>query len=589
MTSFSLTALASYALGSVPFGYIVYYLATRTDVRTVGSGNIGATNVGRLLGFRYFVLVFVLDLLKGLLPTAGLPWLAGWLGLPTPAELPVVAALAAIVGHNFPVYLGFRGGKGVATSLGALLALDPIACAAATIGFFAVFLVTRYVSLSSMTGGVAFVAAYFARTAEPWSREHRAMSLLALAVVGLLILRHRKNIGRLIAGTETKVPLRGRKSGGPPSALPAGKIQPMILLSLAFAAVSIVAGASWLIHRARTPIEVQAGPWNLRETDRESTGQQRSTRVVFNDRGDKLAVMCPRYNRVLVYRIADDFTLELLSKIEVAGRPVAIAAAGDKLVVLLRPANDRKHLEPGWSEVFTFAGSQVGPRILAGYYPDDLSVTPDGRHLLVLCSGRAEGDADKPSPELTVLPADFGSNAPEPLGRVTFESGDDPDRLTVSSGGTRVLVSLAHSKQSIAVDLADLAAPVASGRTDLAADEFPYVSQAPDGDWIVMPTGRESEAVVVSAPHSSASPDYLVLTRPEDSALEIVQVSPRRTLGQFPVKGPFNLGGTETSGLAYCRPRSLLAVTTKPGTIHLIHLESRLDAADQVAATVPVR
>jgi len=593
--SYTLAALGSYAIGAIPFGYIVYYLATRTDVRTVGSGNIGATNVGRLLGFRYFLLVFVLDLLKGLLPTLGLPWLAGKLGLPTPAELPVVAALAAIVGHNFPVYLGFRGGKGVATSLGALLALDPIACGAATFVFFTIFLITRYVSLSSMSGGVAFVATYFERTVDPWSRENRAMSLLALAVVGLLILRHRKNIGRLIAGTETKVPLRRRKSGGPPTTQPAGKIQPMIVVGLAITAVAIVAGASWLVHNGRAAIKITAGPWSLRETDRESTGQQRSTRVVFNDRGDRLAVMCPRYNRVLVYDVADDFTLKLRSKIEVAGRPMAVATAADKLVVLVRPANDRKHLEPGWSEVFTFEGSQVGPRIPAGYYPDDLGVTPDGRRLLVLCSGRGEGDADKPAPELTILPAEFGPNAPRPLGRIEFEPGDDPDRLTISSAGTRVLVTLAASNQSIAVDLADPAAPVASGRTVMAAEEFPYVSRAPDGDWIIMRTGRESEAVVVASPRGGAGAeqparsDYLVLTRPDDSALEIVQVSPRRTLGLFPVKGPFDLGKTETTGLAYCRSRGLLAVATKPGTVHLVRLESRLETAgeavDQVAAT----
>jgi glycerol-3-phosphate acyltransferase PlsY len=432
-----------------------------------------------------------------------------------------------------------------------------------------------------MTGGVAFVAAHFYRTADPWSRENRAMSLLALAAAGLLIIRHRKNIGRLIAGTESKVPLRGRKPSDPPSAQPAGKIGTVLVVGLAGVALMIVAGASWVVRRAGAPIEIQAGPWSLRETDRESTGQQRSTRIVFDASGEALAVMCPRYNRVLVYRVADDFTLQLRSTIDVEGRPVAITTAGDRLVVLQRPVNDRKHLEPGWSDVFAFDGSRVGPRLAAGFYPDDLAATPDGRRLLVLCSGRGEGDADKPSPELTILPADFGPEPPAPVGRVTFEPGDDPERLSVSSEGTRALVTLAHSKESVAVDLADPAAPAVSGRVALPAEEFPYVSRSPDGDWIVMPTALESEAVAVPGPTSSASPDYLVLTRPDDSALEIVQATPRRTLGKFPVMGPLNLGGAETSGLAYCRARGLLAVSTKPGTVHLIRLQSRLD---QVAA-----
>ena len=332
----------------------------------------------------------------------------------------------------------------------------------------------------------------------------------------------------------------------------------------------------------------------MKETARESTGQQRSTRVVFNDGGDRLAVMCPRYNRVLVYRVADDFRLKPLSRIEVGGRPMAVAAAGGKLVVLVRPANDQKHLEPGWSEVFTFDGERVGPRIPAGYYPDDLGVTPDGRRLLVLCSGRGEGDPDKPAPELTILPADFGPDPPQPIGRIQFEPGDDPDRLTVSAQGTRALVTLDHSNRAIAVDLVQPDAPVVSGRTELAGDKLPYVSRSPDGDWLIMRTAFDFEAVAVASPLSkttdqTVSPDYLIFTRPDVSALEIVQVKPARTLGLFPVKGPFNLGGTETTGLTYSRSRGLLAVATKPGTVHLVRLESRLETAeapaDRVAAT----
>ena len=150
-----------YLIGAIPFGYLVFRQVKGIDIRTVGSGNIGATNVGRLLGFRYFLLVFALDVLKGFVPTFGVPLVLEKLGTSPPAELPVFVAMAAILGHNFPVYLGFKGGKGVATSLGALLALDPIACAAAAAGFFLVFLPTRYVSLSSIAGALAFVAGHF--------------------------------------------------------------------------------------------------------------------------------------------------------------------------------------------------------------------------------------------------------------------------------------------------------------------------------------------------------------------------------------------------------------------------------------------
>ena len=123
-----LAVLGGYLAGSIPFGYLVAYAKRGIDIRTVGSGNLGATNVGRTLGFRYFLLVLLLDLLKGFLPTLGFPLLLTRLTGSCPVDLPVLLALAAILGHNFPIYLGFRGGKGVATSLGGVLALDPISC-----------------------------------------------------------------------------------------------------------------------------------------------------------------------------------------------------------------------------------------------------------------------------------------------------------------------------------------------------------------------------------------------------------------------------------------------------------------------------
>lgn len=576
--SFGLTALGSYAVGGLPFGYLIYRAVAKADIRTVGSGNVGATNVGRLLGFRFFVFVFLLDVLKGVLPTLGLPWLVEARGLPTPPELPVVAALAAIIGHNFPVYLGFRGGKGVATSLGALLALQPAACGAAAIGFFAVFFATRYVSLSSMVGGAAFAVSYFLMTDDPWSRERRAMSLLALAVVALLIVRHRANIGRLLAGTESRVSLGSKKPKAPTSTPPAGKVHYLILAGLALLVIVAGAAGSWLVNNARAPIEATAGPWRFTETARESTGQQRATRIAFNAEGDRLAVLCPRYNHVLVYPTLEDLTLGEPIEIQAAGRPVAIAVVGENVVVLERPINDDKHLEPGWIEVFKLDGSPVGPRFSVGYYPDDLAISPDGDLLFVLCSGRGEGDPDKPLPALTILPTSFGDKPPAPLGQLEFEADDDPDRLTISAMGTRALVTLALSNEGVAIDLADLEAPKIVGRLQLSDDEFPYISKSDDGDWMIMRTGRESEAVALpSALGSNDAPGHLLLTLPDDSALRLDQLAPRRSLGRFPMMGPLNLGRAEPTDLAYCGRRRLLAVSTKSGAVHLIRLESMLD------------
>ena len=167
-SSFALSVLAvaaAYLVGSIPFGYLIAYAVRGIDIRTVGSGNLGATNVGRTLGFRYFLLTLLLDLLKGYLPTIGFPWLLRWLTGSCPVDLPVLLASAAILGHTFPIYLGFKGGKGVATSLGGVLALDPVSCGIAAFAFGIFLLLCRYVSLSSLLAGVVFAAAHFAAPA----------------------------------------------------------------------------------------------------------------------------------------------------------------------------------------------------------------------------------------------------------------------------------------------------------------------------------------------------------------------------------------------------------------------------------------
>jgi glycerol-3-phosphate acyltransferase PlsY len=208
--TFALLILASYLVGSIPFGVIVAK-AHGVDLRKVGSGNIGATNVGRALGRKWGVVCFVLDMLKGLVPMlvmmSMLPQEKGprelwiWLG----------AGGATIVGHVFPVYLGFRGGKGVATSLGVVLGLWPyytICGAVAAVSWVLAVWMWRYVSLGSIIASLDFVAALVVLIAVvPGWEFARLWPLVVFAVVmaALVIVRHKDNIGRLMAGTESRV------------------------------------------------------------------------------------------------------------------------------------------------------------------------------------------------------------------------------------------------------------------------------------------------------------------------------------------------------------------------------------------------
>src|SRR5262245_15889454 len=154
----ALVVLAAYLVGAVPFGYLVAR-ARGVDIFQHGSGNIGATNVGRVLGRKFGVLVFLLDFAKGALPAAVAAGLAGRAGNLPPDTLPVAAGLAAFLGHLFPVYLRFHGGKGVATGAGVVAVLLPLPAAGALVAWVVVLCLTRYVSLASVVaaGSLAVV------------------------------------------------------------------------------------------------------------------------------------------------------------------------------------------------------------------------------------------------------------------------------------------------------------------------------------------------------------------------------------------------------------------------------------------------
>ncbi len=197
-----LVVVIAYLLGSIPTGYLLVRFFRKQDIRTLGSGNIGATNVIRSGAKGLGAATFLLDVLKGCCAV----WLGAALAphlLPSwpPRNVEALAALCAVLGHMFPVWLGFKGGKGVATGFGVFLVAAPWAALAAIGVFFLILAISRFVSLGSILGAASFPAfAWFLV-----SGEKPAFFIAAQAVVALLIIvKHHENIRRLFAGTEGK-------------------------------------------------------------------------------------------------------------------------------------------------------------------------------------------------------------------------------------------------------------------------------------------------------------------------------------------------------------------------------------------------
>ncbi len=228
--SLALTVLLSYLVGAIPFGYLIAR-GRGVDIRKHGSGNIGATNVGRVLGRPFGVLVFLLDFVKGALPALVARWLASVaeLGLP-PDSLPMAAAVAAFLGHLYPIYLRFRGGKGVATAAGAVSVLLPGPALAALLSWLVVVLVSRYVSLASLVSATVLCVFRVLFTPQPWNEEHRILTWFCLIAAGLIFLRHRTNVGRLLHGNENQLK-------DTPAMLHFGKVLHVLALGLWFGTV----------------------------------------------------------------------------------------------------------------------------------------------------------------------------------------------------------------------------------------------------------------------------------------------------------------------------------------------------------------
>lgn len=204
---FGITAMAvSYLCGSVPSSVWWGKGFYNVDIREHGSHNAGATNTFRVLGPKAGVPVLVLDVLKGFLPVRLLPL---WSGAEPYSDawtmLRVLLVMAAVVGHLYPVFAGFRGGKGIATSLGGVLAIHPGSALLCIAVFFVVFIAWRYVSLASLCAALAFPLAVTFVFREP----SQVMQWFAIVLCAMVFFTHRQNIGRLLKGNENRMTLGG--------------------------------------------------------------------------------------------------------------------------------------------------------------------------------------------------------------------------------------------------------------------------------------------------------------------------------------------------------------------------------------------
>ncbi len=203
-----ISPIISYLIGSIPFGFLITKFVKGIDIRQVGSGNPGATNVTRVLGKPYGILVFILDLLKGFLTVFAFDYFFSGYGHNL---FLILCGMGVICGHTFPIFLGFDGGKAAATSCGVFLWLAPLPLLISVAVWLLVVFISRYISLGSMISSIAIVASIILFGKEPF-RHGLSLTLFSIFISVLLIVRHKSNIKRILNGTENKI---GKKVKSP--------------------------------------------------------------------------------------------------------------------------------------------------------------------------------------------------------------------------------------------------------------------------------------------------------------------------------------------------------------------------------------
>ena len=217
-----LCCLIAFVVGGIPFGYLVGRAILKDDIRNHGSGNIGATNVARVIGWKWGSLVLVLDAIKGLLPTLSAKlFIASKFSADAAQTATILAGITAILGHMYPIWLKLRGGKGVATALGVVLVISPVASLVALILFLIVVGATKIVAAASIVAATGFAITQLVLLGSHALEVVKLpLTLFSVIVPALIVWKHRSNIGRIIRGEENRIGKRSQPSSTTSSETP---------------------------------------------------------------------------------------------------------------------------------------------------------------------------------------------------------------------------------------------------------------------------------------------------------------------------------------------------------------------------------
>lgn len=383
-----------------------------------------------------------------------------------------------------------------------------------------------------------------------------------------------------------------------------GKVR-LIALVATIAVAAVGMGAAVAIQAVQ-PAQLVASGFVFEASPPIRTGHQRAERLVFADGGRVLAVTCPRYNFAVLYGIEAGQTPAVLADIRLEGKPVALAAARDRIYVLERPSGDARHVEPGWLEAFDFEGRPIGSRLRVGWDPDDLALNSDGRTLLVVLSGHAEGESNRPAPRAITIDLE-NPIQPRICGQVDFDRpGDDPERVAIAvteqtgveNPPLRAAVSLHGSDEIAWIEVDAARTPRIVSRTRLPGGGVPGSITFDGRDLIACDTttgsvkrlrfGAVEDRVTTPIDSTQVAVSDLVrlhmqvvgsaATGPwtfgltSGSSSVVVQGPDGTFLGSLPLTGSLGLGKVIPMGLAAASTveRAWIAVADRSGGVHLI-------------------